>query len=122
MGWSWWGLQLDDGTNLNAVVIRDTRTGAIRKATATHDRAVYALRAKSVRSWDSPMGVRYPVAWELEAGPLKLKIEPMHPDREHPVLFGQEAIWEGPVTVSGSVSGRGYQELVGYPKDSRVPR
>lgn len=122
VGWSWWGLQLDDGANVNAVVLRDTRTGAIRKATATHDRAVYSLSAKPLRHWDSPAGVRYPVAWELEAGPLRLKIEPMHADREHPVLFGQDFIWEGPVTVSGSVAGRGYQELVGYPKDSKVPR
>jgi predicted secreted hydrolase len=120
VGWSWWGLQLDDGSNVNAVVIRDTRTGAVRKSVATHDRGVLPLRAKSTSTWDSPSGVRYPTAWELEAGDLRLKVEPLFADREHPVLFGLEAIWEGPVRVSGSRSGRGYQELVGYPKDGRI--
>jgi predicted secreted hydrolase len=120
IGWSWWGLQLDDGSNLNAVVLRDTKSGAIRKATATHDHAVYPLEARAVGAWESPAGIRYPVEWELSAGPLKLRVEPLHRDREHPVLFGLETIWEGPVRVSGTRSGRGYQELVGYAKDGRI--
>ena len=64
--------------------------------------------------------MKYPIAWELSAGPLRLRVEPYFPDREHPVLFGLEAIWEGPIRVTGSHTGRGFQELVGYPKDSKV--
>ncbi|HYE99132.1 MAG TPA: lipocalin family protein [Planctomycetota bacterium] len=120
VGWSWWGVQFDDGSNLNAVVIRDTKTGKVLKATATHDERVYALTARPTAHWTSPLGVRYPTAWELSAGPLRLRVEPYFPDREHPVLFGLEAIWEGPVRVTGSHAGRGFQELVGYPKDARV--
>ena len=39
--------------------------------------------------------------------------------RESPVLGEQESIWEGPVTVTGSVTGRGYQELVSYARERK---
>ena len=43
----------------------------------------------------------------------------MQLDREMPVLGEQESIWEGPVKVTGSVTGRGYQELVSYAREKR---
>jgi len=119
IGWSWWGLQLDDGSHVNAYVLRDLKSKKVLRAVATHDRSVYELEATPVDYWESRTKVRYPVSWKLKAGPLDLKIEPMMLDRETPVLGEQESIWEGPVKVSGSVSGRGYQELVSYARERR---
>ncbi len=117
LGWSWWGLQLEDGTNVNAVVIRDLRTGEPRKATLTHDTRVYELHAVPVEFWTSESKVRYPVVWELAGGPLRLRVEPLFKDRERPVADDQESIWEGPVRITGTHRGRGYQELVGYARE-----
>ncbi|HLY11814.1 MAG TPA: lipocalin family protein [Planctomycetota bacterium] len=119
IGWSWWGLQLDDGSNVNAYVLRDLKTGAPIRGVATHDRRVYPLEAQAESIWESKTHVRYPVSWTLKAGPLTLRIDPILKERESPVLGDQESIWEGPVRVSGSRSGRGFQELVSYARERR---
>jgi len=119
IGWSWWGLQLDDGTHVNAYVLRDLKTHKLIRSVCTHDRRVYPLDAIPTDHWDSPTKVRYPVSWKLKAGPLELRVEPIHKERETAVLGDQESIWEGPVKVTGSVTGRGYQELVSYARERR---
>jgi predicted secreted hydrolase len=119
VGWSWWGLQLSDGSNVNAYVLRDLKTGAQIRGVATHDRRVYSLSATAESIWESKTRVRYPVAWTLKAGPLNLRVEPIFKDRELSVLGDQESIWEGPVTVTGSHQGRGFQELVSYARERR---
>jgi predicted secreted hydrolase len=119
IGWSWWGLQLDDGSHVNAYVIRDLKTKSIVRTICTHDRRVYPLDATPIDHWESRTKVRYPVSWKLKAGPLDLKVEPMMNDREMPVLGEEESIWEGPVKVTGSITGRGYQELVSYAREQR---
>jgi predicted secreted hydrolase len=119
IGWSWWGLQLDDGTHVNAYVLRDLKTKSVIRAVCTHDRKVYPLEATALDHWESRSKVRYPVAWSLKAGPLDLKVEPLMKDREVPILGEQESIWEGPVKVTGSVTGRGFQELVSYARERK---
>lgn len=114
IGWSWWGLQLEDGTAANATVLRDTKTGRLLRATLTHDDRALTLEAKPVEWWTSATQVRYPVVWELSASGLRLRVEPMHRDRECPIPGEMKSIWEGPVRVTGSHRGRGFQELVGY--------
>ncbi|MBI3854068.1 MAG: hypothetical protein HY293_00090 [Planctomycetes bacterium] len=119
IGWSWWGLQLDDGSHVNAYVLRDLKSKKLIRAVCTHDRKVYPMEAEPLEFWESRTKVRYPVAWRLRAGPLDLRIEPWMKDREVPVLGEQESIWEGPVRVTGSVTGRGFQELVSYARERK---
>lgn len=119
IGWSWWGLQLDDGSHVNAYVLRDLKSHSLIRSVCTHDRRVYPLEAKPEEYWESGTKVRYPVAWRLKAGPLDLRITPRMKEREMPVLGEQESIWEGPVDVQGSVTGRGFQELVSYARERR---
>jgi predicted secreted hydrolase len=119
IGWSWWGLQLDDGSHVNAYVLRDVKTKKLLRAVCTHDRKVYPLQAEPIDFWESRSKVRYPVAWRLKAGPLDLEIEPRMKEREVPILGEQESIWEGPVRVTGSISGRGFQELVSYARERK---
>lgn len=114
IGWSWWGLQFDDGTSANAYILRDVATGSIHRSVLTRDDGrVEKLVACPIEEWTAPSGTRYPVSWELSAGPYRLKVEPFFRERECPILGGT-TIWEGPVRVSGSHAGRGFQELVGY--------
>ncbi len=114
VGWSWWGLQLDDGTDVNAVVLRDVKTGATLRSVLTRGVRAWPMEARPGETWVSATGVRYPVTWDLAGGGLRLRIEPMFRDRECPVFGELKSIWEGPVRVSGSHGGRGFQELVGY--------
>ena len=84
------------------------------RSVLTHDGGVVPLEARPVDEWISPRGARYPVAWDLSGGGYRLRVTPMINERECPILGEQVAIWEGPVTVTGSHAGRGFQELVGY--------
>ncbi len=118
-GWSWWGLQLDDGSAVNAYVLRDVASGRIVRSVLTHDHRVRPLEARPVDWWESPGQVRYPVAWELVSGPLRLRIEPLFKSRECPIFGEQQSIWEGPVRVTGSHRGRGFQELVAYAREQK---
>jgi predicted secreted hydrolase len=122
IGWSWWGLQLDDGTNVNAYVLRELKTGTVLRAVCTHDARVSTLHAEPLEWWVSPTKTRYPVAWRLRAEGLDVRVDPMFKDRESPVLGEQESIWEGPIRVSGSATGRGYQELVSYARERRLSK
>jgi predicted secreted hydrolase len=119
IGWSWWGLQLDDGTAVNAYVLRDITDGRVLRSVLTHDHRPYPLEAKPVEWWESRSKVRYPVAWELAAGPLRLKVEAMFQERELPLLSETGFLWEGPVRVSGTHAGRGFQELVSYAREQK---
>ena len=118
-GWAWWGLQLEDGTNVNAYVLRETPSGAVRKAVLTRGSQVYPLEAEAVEWWESPRRIRYPVAWRLAGGGLELRVEPLARNREVPLVGDTDTLWEGPVRVTGSVRGRGFQELVGYARERK---
>ena len=118
-GWSWWGLQLDDGTAVNAYVLRETNPGRVRKTVMTRNGRVSALEATPLEWWESPIHVRYPVAWRLVGGGLDLKIEPAFKNREVMLVGNTDTLWEGPVRVTGTVGGRGFQELVGYARERK---
>ena len=49
---------------------------------------------------------------------LDLKIEPAFKNREVLLVGNTDTLWEGPVRVSGTIGGRGFQELVGYAKEA----
>jgi predicted secreted hydrolase len=118
-GWAWWGLQLEDGTDVNAYVLRETPSGRVRKAVLTRGSRVSALVAEPVEWWESPRRIRYPVAWTLSGGGLELKVEPWFKNREVALVGDTDTLWEGPVRVTGTVGGRGFQELVGYAREKK---
>ena len=93
--------------------------GAVRKAVLTRGSQVFSLEAEPLEWWESPRRIRYPVAWRLSGGGLELKVEPSSRNREVPLVGDTDTLWEGPVRVSGTVAGRGFQELVGYAREKR---
>ncbi|KPV39658.1 hypothetical protein AN478_11090 [Thiohalorhabdus denitrificans] len=122
-GWDWVGLRLDDGGGLMAYRFRDA-AGATAYAAGTRihpDRSVTHLgprevRWRALRRWTSPeTGHTYPVAWEIRAGELTLRAEPLF---DHQEMRGtgpfNPTYWEGAMQVSGDRQGEGFLEMTRF--------
>lgn len=133
VGWDWFSLQLDDGTEIMVFLLRRREGGTDPVSSGTFvDRAGKTVHLSSpefsvetLDYWDSPnTGGRYPSRWKLTVPSLNLDLSII------PNLANQEMLtpqttrvsyWEGSVSVSGRrggnpVSGAGYVELTGYAK------
>jgi len=126
-GWDWFGLQLDDGTNLMLYRLRDSAGAATPFSTGTIIRADGSMATidsesveyRIVRRWRSPVtAATYPVEWKISIPQhqLELEITPTIDDQE--IRLGLR-YWEGAVIVRGNlsqrkISGVGYLELAGY--------
>jgi len=122
LGWDWFALQLDDGTNLMFYRLRDAR-GAMDAASAgslqATDGTVQRLGPEDIDiietgSWTSPTtGIRYPQGWRLliPAHGIELDLSARMSAQEWHQRF---RYWEGAVSATGSHTGRGYVELTGY--------
>lgn len=136
-GWDWFSLQLDDGRELMATVLRDADgdgttvygtlvggTGAAAHLDAT------AIEIQVLADWRSPRsGAEYPARWNLRvpAAGLDLDLIPTIPDQELDTSASTGTIyWEGSVQArqAGQSVGRGFVELTGYARtgDQRPPR
>lgn len=121
VGWDWIGINLDGGGALMAFRIRNAAGATVFAHAALRDakgnlQQFADVDFKPLRSWASPRnGARYPVETELRFGPHSIRTTPLFDDQEltsrrpRPVSY-----WEGLVTISGTLSGRGYLELTGY--------
>ena len=131
VGWDWVSLQLDDGSDLMAVMVWDPsdRTPFAAYGTlVSPDGSVLTLTQDDVsitsrRTWTSPAtGIQYPSGWTLSIPSLdlSLELEPVLVDSEFAgSRYAPAAYWEGEVRVTGtrqgrSIGGRGFVELVGY--------
>ena len=127
VGWDWFALQLDDGSDLMVFQIRKADGSVDPFSSGTWVAPDGSTRHLSrddfgvavADTWRSPhSGATYPARWTLEvpvAG-LTLSIEPYLADQELTVSY---TYWEGAVRISGeragnSVSGVGYVEVTGY--------
>jgi geranylgeranyl pyrophosphate synthase len=128
IGWDWFGINFDDGTDWVVGTLRNMKTRRLfRKSITIRERdgstrilADFKIRPR--RHWESTStNIRYPVAWRIEVPELeaRLDFEPLADGQEIPVLGLMRAIWEGAGTVSGSIAGREVRgaargELQGY--------
>lgn len=128
VGWDWFSLQLDDGTEVMWYRLR-RRDGTIdrwsRGCFVARDGAVTTLspgdvEALSDGAWTAADGrASYPARWRLRsrgAVAFDLEVTPLLADQELRVLV---RYWEGAVAVRGTrdgapVAGRGYLEMTGY--------
>ena len=131
VGWDWFGVQLDNGTELMLYLIRhrDSRIDPsssgtiIRPDGRSEHLPVNAFEIEVRGSWRSDKsGVTYPSGWRLKVPEYEvdLTLTPTLLDQE---LTTQKSTlvnyWEGSVKVTGRVSGKpvrglGYVELTGY--------
>ncbi len=131
VGWDWIGVNLDDGGALMAFRIRGAHgesrwSGGTLRSPNGH---LQILDAGSIgftpdRTWVSPRtGIRYPVAWRVNAGSRQFDLEPLFDDQENDTRLSTGAIyWEGAVRAreAGRLVGRGYLELTGYGEPLRL--
>ena len=131
VGWDWFSIQLDDGTELMLYGLRQADGGHSSYSSGTFvDRVGQStplgpddVRLDAGRSWRSPQtGGAYPLEWNIAVDSLGLRLS------VSPLLDSQEIIsdsgftptyWEGAVRYAGrragkSVTGRGYLEMTGY--------
>jgi predicted secreted hydrolase len=125
VGWDWFSVQLDDGRELMAFVLRDAAGTPLEASAGTlveRDGTARALtrsdfRVTSSSKWTSPRtGAAYPAGWTLAlpSAALELTLTPLVPDCELDSRTTGLSYWEGPIGVRGTVAGRGYAELTGY--------
>ena len=127
VGWDWFGIQLDDGSDLMITLLRelgsDQRLALYGTYVSPEGEVSHlgedALSIESTRTWTSTSTeVTYPVAWMVESGPLNLQLE-ARAELEAAEFVTQVSYWEGVIHVSGTrdgraVAGQGFAELVGY--------
>ncbi len=126
VGWDWFSLHLNDGTDVMYYQLRNmdgsaslTSVGMLANAHgkyATLPRA--SVKLKRTDTWKSPRGGTYPSGWQMEVinEGLALTLTPLVKDQE---LSATIRYWEGAVQIAGThkgkpVSGYGYVELTGY--------
>jgi predicted secreted hydrolase len=127
VGWDWFSIQMDDGSELMAFQLRkedgsidpfSSGTLIAPDGSARHlGRDEFQIRVED--TWRSPhTGATYPARWTVivPAVNLELKIAPLLADQELTVSY---AYWEGAVQVEGQRAGQafrghGYVEMTGY--------
>jgi predicted secreted hydrolase len=127
VGWDWFALQMDDGSELMVFQIRRADGSADPFSSGTliapdgstrHlGRDDFEIRVDG--GWRSPhSGATYPAEWTIEVptAEMALEVAPYLADQELNVSY---TYWEGAVRVSGdragsTVSGSGYVEMTGY--------
>jgi len=130
VGWDWFSLQLDDGSELMVFRLRkkdgssERPSGTLipREGPAvdlTHERLVI----QPTGSWASTKTKAvYPSGWKIEipGRGIKLDVQPLIQDQELETGRSTQVVyWEGAAQVRGEsggkpVRGRGYVELTGY--------
>jgi predicted secreted hydrolase len=127
VGWDWFSVQLDDGSELMVFQLRkaDGSIDPFSSGTyvaadgSTRPLARDAFEIRVEDTWRSPhTGAIYPARWTVAvpAVDLVLEIEPYLADQEMNVSY---SYWEGAVQVEGEragqvIRGNGYVEMTGY--------
>ncbi len=123
VGWDWFSMQLDDGSDLMFYHLRNSQGNADRHSAGSIVSAegqITQLKFDDVtlepkRWWKNSAGTRYPVAWELEIKPLNQTwvVEALLDSQEMALSV---RYWEGLVAIklSDREIGKGYLEMTGY--------
>ncbi len=125
--WTWFSIQLDDGTDLMCVAYDDGKgKDYIIDVLNAHGAAADYRTAQfkeGKKAWKSKVtNVSYPLAWTIAVPGKKIKLKTSALVRDGEMIFGTINYWEGPIEVQGmigrkKVRGVGYMELAGYPSN-----
>ncbi len=127
IGWDWFSIQLDDGSDLMVYQIRraDGTIDPYSSGTLIDPGGSTIFlnqgdfEIQTGKSWRSPKtGAEYPSEWTIQVPEidLTLSLTPYMLDQEMDLSY---SYWEGPVEVRGTyqgadVQGSGYVEMTGY--------
>ena len=131
VGWDWFGIQLDNGTELMLYLLRRKdgsvdpySSGTLVQANgATKHLALKDFRVAVLARWRSPKSAAdYPMKWKISipADKAELEIIPAFPSQELITSRSTRVTyWEGAARISGSVGnkpvgGSAYVEMTGY--------
>ena len=126
VGWDWFGLQLNDGTDLMVYRMRNTAGGTdylsgtrVGPDGVPHYLAAADLALSGDDPWTSPVSrAAYPQRWQLTVAGRPLVVRSQLSDQELTTTDSAGVTyWEGAVDVTdagGRPAGRGYLEMVGY--------
>jgi predicted secreted hydrolase len=128
-GWDWFAINLDDGTDVMAYLIR-APDGSIPVGYATvagrdtvDDLTADQISVTALGSWTSPhTGTTYPSGWTiaLPGNDLTINLQPTVLDQELDTRASTGVVyWEGSQVVEATrggqpVDGEAYVELTGY--------
>jgi predicted secreted hydrolase len=131
VGWDWFSIQLENGSELMLYLIRQKNgspdpysSGTLVKADGTtRHLALKDFRIEVQERWKSPQsGAQYPMKWKVTVPgeEIQLEIAPEFPDQE--LITNRSTrvtYWEGAVRISGKIGSRaitgvGYVEMTGY--------
>ena len=112
-GWDWFSLFLDDGRRVMAFRLRgdaDYLSGPLVGA----DGQAAPLTGADIALTPMRRQAGVPVAWRVGLPRLGLDwtVSALNPAA---FMTTQVPYWEGPVRVEGTVPGRGFLEMTGYP-------
>ena len=126
-GWDWFSIQLDDGRDFTASIVRDDGGATVMKygtiidaGGASRHLEAHEFSLDATGSWVSPhSGATYPSGWiiHVPGDALTMHVHPLVEDQELDTRSSTGVIyWEGAVSVSdrGNRTGHGYVELTGY--------
>ncbi len=125
--WTWFCLQLDDGTDIMCVEYDDHDRKILiadvmnRYGVSTHGHRVMFTPGKQV--WKSAKTkAEYPMTWTIDIPEKRISLNVRALLKDQEMIYGTINYWECPIEVEGmvkrkKVKGVGYMELVGYPSD-----
>jgi predicted secreted hydrolase len=131
VGWDWFSVALDDGTDLMLYRMRK-KDGTVAPESAgtlrfSDGRRAHLkkgdFRVQTLKHWQSPeSGAKYPSRWQLNVPghQVDLAVQPLIADQELRTRSSTGVTyWEGICSFQGTVGGQpvgghGYVELVGY--------
>lgn len=116
-GWDWFSLSFDIGAKMMGFRLRDSGAGYTSATWISADGSSVSLPDGALQI--APMktnrveGRDVPVLWNVSIPEknLDITVSALNPNSWMSTSF---PYWEGPVTVSGSHTGRGYLEMTGY--------
>ncbi|GFE64957.1 lipocalin-like domain-containing protein [Litoreibacter roseus] len=117
-GWDWFSLHFEDGSKMMGFALRSDASAEFTSATwiepdgAATPYTDGALRVTPLE-WAEVEGRQVPVEWriELPVRGIDIQTTPLNPQSWMGTSF---PYWEGPISFSGSHTGRGYLEMTGY--------
>lgn len=123
IGWDWFALHLDDGSELMIYQMRREDGQRDPYSSGSHiavDGGHRKLRSEDFtltpqREWTSPnTGGIYPVKWRVEVPSLGVDATVTAVQDRQELALQPVSYWEGMVDMEGSHTGRGYLEMTGY--------
>ena len=116
-GWDWFSLMFDDGARLMGFRLRDAGTGYTSATWIDADGTPTQMPPNSLRV--APLRVErvagrdVPVDWQLDL-PQKGVSVTLKAMNDQAFMATSVPYWEGPISITGSHTGRGYLEMTGY--------